>query len=455
MGYTGQRRKQTGRRSTIGNAANESSKRNQIITPEMYQCYAVPKEFSLKPSFDKYNPNTLITANSQHYKETARCKEYRNSDIEFLLTTSSEQGRQMRNDNPAILEQVFDRKESFENRIKSKDGKKLDEFLMRSDLKETLYDLPYYFFAMKCEYENFRSKYENILTDLSEQKKVCGELLNRGKQLTEDSVMKSESLLNLKSENELLRNKQKVFDSYKDEKDRLLEILKKSLDNKAQEIEDLVKENGEIKCANSKLQTDKDLLEREYREKQGDFTKLETQKNVLKVEIENLKKVVEVTLERHLNSGLYVEIERISKENRKLTFYESYFKCFKSLVHTLKQNMTLFQANVFDNKTKAMLLIEEMIKLIYKEQTTRKELSAQALELTAHSNFIKKSIHDVFNSSKDLEKLFSDESIQKEFAKAISNQKNEFEMQRRGYERKIKELTEKLEDHEDVWTVFK
>ncbi|KAM0681130.1 hypothetical protein GINT2_000915 [Glugoides intestinalis] len=456
MGYTGQRRKQPSRRSTIGNLANESSKRNQIITPEMYQCYAVPKEFTSKPPFDKYNQNTLISANTQHYKEATRCKEYRNSDIEFLLTTSSEQGRQIRNvNNPAILEQIFDRKESLENRIKEKDGKKLDEFLMRTDLKETLYDLPYYFFAMKCEYENLKSKYENILTDLAEQKKVCEELANRGKQLTEESATKSESLLNIKSENETLRNKQKVLDSYKDEKDRLLDILKKSLDSKAQEIEELVRENGEIKCANSKLQTSKDLLEREYREKQGDFTKLVSQKNVLKTEIENVKKVVEVTLERHLNSGLYVEIERISKENKRLVFYESYYKCFKSLVSTLKQNMVGFQTSIFNSKSKATLLIEEVIKLLYKEQTTRKGISVKTVELMEHSSLIKKSILDVFHSSQDLEKLFSVESIKKEFAKAISNQKNEFEMQRRGYERKIKELTEKLEDHEDVWTVFK
>ncbi|ELA41801.1 uncharacterized protein VICG_01153 [Vittaforma corneae ATCC 50505] len=308
---------------------------------------------------------------------------------------------------------------------------------------------------------NFKCKYEKTAADLIEQKKVNETLIQRVNQLVEDTTSKGETIFKLMSENELLKNRQEVLDSYKLEKDNFIEIMKKDSDGKTQEINELISENGKLKCAHSKLLTERDLLERELKECGRNFIKLENEKNVLKTEIENLRIFTENTLKRYLDSSLFGEIERICLENRKLVYFQHFFETVKAEMAIFRQDFRVFQKNIESGRSKLCFNIGnqgEYVKgLISKSrhlENIKKDQKESFSNISSKLSSVKQALDTLVESAGKLKGLFSVEKLKLGFVNIINAQRSEFEIQKQTYEKRIKELTEKIEEEEDIWDVF-
>lgn len=325
-------------------------------------------------------------------------------------------------------------------------------------LKDIIYNLPNYFYELKYEYTTYKNKYEKAVSDLSMKEKLCEEFCRKIEELVEESNKKSENILQLMNENEKLKNDQIFLDTIKNEKERLMEIFKKDTEEKNKEIEKLIEERGSLKCENSRLRMEKEMIERETKENVRNFMKLQTEKNVLKIEIENLKVFVKDTFEKHLRTDIFTEIERIEKDNRKLIFFQNFTETIKGGIFQMKQNVIKIEreADTYKGWISNMIVDQSRYeKLIFEYKRQMNEV-AKIFDVNIKGTIenIKKEIKKVESDTKALKKTVTVENIQKEFMKIIDRQKSEFEVQKQQYEKKIKDLNEKIEEQQDIWNVF-
>lgn len=453
------------RKKTPITAQNIRIKHNADV-PEYLEYHKIPEEFSLykTPLLPKNSLNRSADSISEFHLTTSsyetRIVEITRKETEIKPECKIEQAH-LKNSYCSKLDQIFDAKEN--EHIKSHEKLDVSELLKTKGdmLKETIRSMPSYFCALSDEYRNFRGKYEQSVVDLIDQKKINESLNKRINELVEDTTKKSETILQMMNENEQLKSKRAVFESYREERDRFMEILKKDSNDKVNEIQGLLDENSELKCKNSKLTVEKDILERDLRENRGNYARLEHGKNVLVVEIENLKKFAIDTLERHVNSEVFEDIERISLENRKVVYFDGFFRNVKATLPEMKRELKRLDGDLIQSKAEINFFIEtqaaQMEDATSKLVTFEKERMEQNRVFSDVSDAvenIKKFSIELAEYSRELASLFSTDQIKKEFIKIISTQRKEFETQKQIYEKKIKELTNKLEGEEDIWDVF-
>lgn len=432
-----------------------------------------PNEY-LKPSVNL--PESSLYNNTSNYRNILKDSD---SDIDFLLSSTVS----MKN---KLDHQTYEKIPDYEKTLEYKQAPvhsnveniknmaydvkepvkhttnigNISEILKEKEdtLKDIIYNLPNYFYELKHEYTTYKNKYEKAMADLTVKDKTCEEFCRKIEELVEESNKKSENILQLMNENEKLKNDQKFLDTTKNEKDRLVEIFKKDTEEKNREIEQLVEERGRLKCENSKLKIEKEMLERDTRENARNLVKLQTEKNVIRTEIENLKLFVRNTLEKYLQSNVFTEIERIERENRKLAFFQCLMETVKAGVFKMRQDLIRVEREMEACREWSFKMIAdqcryETVIFDYKNQIdeAKKGLSVGVGGILES---IRKEIKKIENSTKTFKKTAGIENLQKEFMKMIDRQKSEFEVQKQQYEKKIRELNEKIEEQQDVWKVF-
>lgn len=521
-----------GRKKNVSNTTADDSTalqgkkaRGQMAVPDYMHYYNTPQGFSFRVPLERSaNPSQIVLGPPRMYStrkprllaekasnNATKYKESVDSDIEFLLTSSSERSRvveiprnqqvynqktvpthlddgnnapggciddqkavgdhtkcegcraEFKNSYFSKIDQIFDTKSNPKERPKHEEEINVSELLKSKEdaLRDILYNIPHYFYALKGEYLNFKCKYEKTAADLIEQKKVSESLGQRVSQLVEDTASKGETILKLMSENELLKNKQEVLDSYKLEKDSFIELIKRDSDGKTREINELISENGKLKCMNSKVSTERDILERELKENRRNFIKLESEKNVLRTEIENLRIFTESTLQKYLDSGLFNELERICLENRKLVHFQHFFETVKAEVAIFRQNFGAFQRSIKSGGSKLCLNIENqsehvrgVASRLHCLENIKKEQREAFSNISNKLCNVKQALETLAEAVGGLKGLFSVEKLKLEFINIINAQRSEFEIQKQAYEKRIKDLTEKIEEEEDIWDVF-
>lgn len=406
---------------------------------------------------DEYNRQYQIENISK--SSATKDKNERSTASYCHLNSQIPHAQEYSNTNKIIFESV-NMPKSINNTVDPKEILKMlgeDE----SHLKELLYNIPNYFFTLKQELINTKNILEKVTNDYNEQTKVYNILENKANALVLESNEKSEKLLKLANENEAYKNKQRVLDLFKEETQGYLEILKKDNEEKTKEIEALIQENSEYKIRESKGIYERDLHDREKSELVRNFKRLEIQKEVIKEDVANLKKHVETTFSTIVNSGIFEKVVLLEKENSEMLRYLYIYKQFSNNNKLIKSALDELTVELRTATTVNQNLIKSKDNDILKGKVYVNELESRILEINEFLNVIRTMNTSNFSLLENfiiqitrLKEIIQQDVNKKELLQTISSQRKELETQRLFYEKKIKELTEKLEEHEDVWDVF-
>lgn len=445
---------------------------NQYDNRKQYLNQYKNQEFLL----NKYNNNKEAIANQYKNQEMIEnhkalpskiLKNSVDSEIEFLLTSSIENKINAKSNS---LESITNKKpvkidkksNSMEKNIKLADQLiKIDNYTSKEtiisnieqilkekeeSLKDILFNIPHYFYALKNEYLIFKEKYEKNCLNYLEEKNIVKILNEKIKEIIKNNEENIEKRKILENENEILKEENKIYKNFIFEKDNLILALKNDNTKKNNEIKNYIKENGELKWTNTKLINENELIEREIKENKNNFIKLDNEKAVLKKEVENLKEFVQKFVKNITNSCIFKDLEKILEENRKLATFQHFYEKIDLKIFELK-NLTILLKNFVENqKVEIIYAIENIVK---KTNLEKKEI----LKIYELSSKIKKINSKNITDLNQLKSLFSIDKIKSEFMEIIKTQKNEFEIEKQEYEKRIKELVEKTE--EDLWDVFK
>lgn len=328
-------------------------------------------------------------------------------------------------------------------------------------VREILYNMPNYFFKLKQEFINTKNTLGKVTNDYFEQSKVNEELTTKINSLIEEAKEKKEKLLHLITENESYRNKQKVLELFKEETQGYIEILKKDNEDKQNEIEIIYRENTEHKINETKSLYERDLFIREKREMERKFQKLEQQKELIREELGCLKRFVESTVETVAKSGIFEKIKILEREkNEMIKYFYMYsenssrmrivYSDLSIFIEQLKRAITLNQRYLKNREEEIEILKNTVREIKNKNQILCDCLIKVRKENQETLENIKQLKHQIEN----VKEIIQQDRNKKQLIETINSQRMELETQRNFYEKKIKELTEKLEEQEDIWDVF-
>lgn len=347
----------------------------------------------------------------------------------------------------------------------------------QKDMAKYFSEIPRYCYFIESEYKNYKEKYEKIKNDFTEQSKLLEDLTKRTEELTVETTELKGSIKCTITENTQLKNNQILLNTFKNETDRFIGVLKDDLEKKNEEVKNLIQENKEFKIQNSRKEYDVEILEMELRNKGITIEKMSSEINLIKNEVENQISACTSILDCFKASQIHLEISELGKENYNLLKYKRMLEETKLVFYILKENFKVIfyqneclKSSMFD----LIVLHDKQIKhytsrsLIFEEKARKYEvLLTDSIKPTI--SLIAKQMEEIRLELKNYHSINYLESLKSSFVRQQKQQKQEFDLARTKYEKqiasknkkieemeqRIKELTGKIEEQEDVWEVFK
>lgn len=137
---------------------------------------------------------------------------------------------------------IFDPKKELSN-----SNIEYDDKLYEEKMKKYFIEIPKYCYFLKNGYKTYKSKYELVAKDYEETKELKIMLSTRIDDLLIKVKEQSALLLQLRNENDSLKNKQIILDSYKLESESYFDLVKNDSLIKAEELEAISHENSNLK----------------------------------------------------------------------------------------------------------------------------------------------------------------------------------------------------------------
>lgn len=407
-----------------------------------------------------------------------------NSDVEFFLTSSEREpelprsgkcveiplelqktelrvksGSDLKSSYCDKMNQIFDKKCGIEElNGKTMEDVDLSDLINSKDdnLKKILYKIPHYFYRLKNEYVSYKGKYEKAAADLEEQKRITESLQKRAIELVEEDKRKSERILSLTDENEILKRYQIEQESYEKERAGLIEIFKMDGEKRKEDIKQLLEENSKLKCEKSKMTVEMEMQRRMLREEEAMHAMLKGESEVLRAEIGNVEFFARNTLERYVKSDLFIKIEQVTCENRKVIYYRQFYETVKGEL----SGMRLDVARVEEAGRAVRILVEhqccrmdDLIMIVNRLKDERIEMHVMVEKIRKQLREVQTEMNGLCKVAEEISSAFPVDGLKKEFSVILQNQRREFEVMKQGYERRIKEASV-MEEDVDIWDVF-
>lgn len=340
-----------------------------------------------------------------------------------------------------------------------------------------LVEFPKLFYFVKDEYENYKKKYESTLKDFVGLTKVKEDMENRIQELVKTSQNQNEIIMEMKQENTMLKNKQAVLDSFKEESLGYMELIKEDSNKKGMEVEALLKETNQLNISNHKYTILISKQELELQRRKLEIEKLNERINAM----EQQRREAEEEKERTVFS-----IGEIKQRFRKLDIFE-----LDSIYKWKKKTQQMEDALLNEVKGKSQIITEqkkqiedlfasmeelklrscmdrnrakEVEDLLMKAQEVSKaRAGAVGLEISLLVGRLKESAKSAAGQielAKDATKIMNEKLRQKQdeiedLKRKMSLKAMELEAQKTRANTRIQELEKKIEDQEDIWDVFK
>jgi len=156
---------------------------------------------------------------------------------------------------------------------------------VHEDMVKFFSTVPRYCYYLENEYKNCKEKYNKTLIDFNEQNITIKDLTVRIEELVKESKDLREAVVRLTSENSYLKNNQKVLNGFKEETDHFIEILKMDINKRNIEMEELIKENSELKIQKSRKEYENEALEADHKRAKFSIERFKAELTLIKSDV--------------------------------------------------------------------------------------------------------------------------------------------------------------------------
>lgn len=164
---------------------------------------------------------------------------------------------------------------------------------VHEDMVKFFSTIPRYCYFLENEYKNCKEKYNKTLIDFNEQNITIKDLTIRIEELVKESKDLREAVVRLTSENSYLKNNQKVLNGFKEETDHFIEILKMDMNKRNIEMEELIKENNELKIQKGRKKYENEALEADHKRAKFSIERFKAELSLIKSDVGHQCKSIE------------------------------------------------------------------------------------------------------------------------------------------------------------------
>lgn len=384
----------------------------------------------------------------------------------------------------------------------------LNEITLQSNLYEdynnlntNIEKLQLFLKNLKCNYVQTYESYTSMVDGYNNLIRNINVLYKRVESQTEKINKINDKLCRLSSSNIWLKNQHNTFLLYKKEINKYIEVFKKNLHDKTEEIRNLYEENNKITQENIKYECQNDLLKRDYENSLLKNQKFMNDKQIIiedlacvRLRINNLEKKTRDKYYEMINemSSIYdtkiIGYEKCLGEIKDIIFiHRNRINKLKSEIY-LAQERTIELLKMNENKRAEISECEDKIKIMEEERAYEKQRNE--LEILNFKNEIKfineirinewkefvkhcringydiitlklkkliKAVNAVVIRAKEFSKRDTGECFIEYYTNLIKSQKQIFEHKEEEYINKIKSLEAKKKstsEESNVWDCF-